>query len=201
MKPFVVLERMIYYDVVNDKRKRKGRNVMDLHKWEYWISKLELQPHPEGGFYKQTYRSNDEISDKEVSSQFDDKRFLYTSIYFLLRSQDVSHFHRLQSDELWYYHGGSPLTIHIIYRDGTYQEVKLGINLENGEVPQFLVPRDTIFGSNVANENTFSLVGCMVAPGFDFRDFELFTKQQLLDEFPEHVVIIDKLGYDRLPND
>ncbi len=55
---------------------------MDLHKWEYWISKLELQPHPEGGFYKQTYRSNDEISDKEVSSQFDDKRFLYTSIYF-----------------------------------------------------------------------------------------------------------------------
>ncbi|MBM7662055.1 putative cupin superfamily sugar epimerase [Bacillus mesophilus] len=156
---------------------------------DYWIEHLELQPHPEGGFYKATFTSIDELS---VS---DKKRKLYTSIYFLLRSEDISHFHRLTSDELWYFHGGSSLTIHTIDEQGEYKQIKLGLNLEAGEVPQALVRKNTIFGSSVVDENTFSLVGCMVSPGFDFEDFELFNQEQLLKEYPQHEEIIRLMAY------
>ncbi|MBP1963555.1 cupin domain-containing protein [Paenibacillus aceris] len=166
---------------------------------EYWISKLELVAHPEGGYYKRTFQAEETITDQELSVQFNGSRLLYTSIYFLLQSHDVSHFHRLKSDELWYYHAGSPLTIHVILEDGTYEEVKLGINLENGETPQYLVPKNSIFGSSVMVKNTFSLVGCMVAPGFDFQDFEMFTQEELLGQYPQHREVIMKLAYELLP--
>lgn len=174
---------------------------MNSNKPDYWITKLELDSHPEGGYYKSTYQSAERISDKELSVQLEGTRLLYTSIYFLLRSKEVSHFHRLKSDELWYYHAGSPLTVHIIHEDGTYEEVKLGINLDHGEVPQFLVPKNCIFGSSVMEEDTFSLVGCMVSPGFDFKDFELFTQKDLIEQYPQHQDIIEKLAYEKLPCD
>lgn len=167
---------------------------------EYWISKLELEAHPEGGYYKSTYQSKEQISDRELTVNYDDHRLLYTSIYFLLHSHDISHFHRLKSDELWYFHAGSSLTIHVIHVNGQYEEIKLGLNLEYGEVPQYLVPKNSIFGSSVMEENTFSLVGCMVSPGFDFKDFELFTQDQLHNKYPEHKEIINKLAYKVLPN-
>ncbi|MFD2613917.1 cupin domain-containing protein [Paenibacillus gansuensis] len=166
---------------------------------EYWIKHLGLEAHPEGGYYKSTYRSPEQISDKELSVTFNGPRHLYTSIYFLLESGDVSHFHRLKSDELWYYHGGSGLTVHVIHEDGTYEEVKLGMDLEKGERPQFLVPKHSIFGSSVMEKDTFSLVGCMVSPGFDFQDFELFTQKELLALYPQHKEIILKLAYEELP--
>src|SRR5690606_35519202 len=119
-----------------------------------------LEPHPEGGYYNQIF-----ASDIMVNTEQDKQRKLYTSIYFLLGSKDISHLHRIQSDELWYYHGGSSLTVHIIDELGEYKELKLGLNLESGEVPQVIVPKNSIFGSSVKEENTFSLVGCMVAPG------------------------------------
>ncbi|WP_082232188.1 cupin domain-containing protein [Halobacillus massiliensis] len=152
------------------------------------IDHLGLIPHPEGGFYKQTYHST--LGTNTPRGQ----RSLYTSIYFLLRSEDVSHFHRLQSDELWYYHGGSTLTVHMITPEGEYKQIKLGLNVARGEVPQFVVPRYTIFGSSVDEEDTFSFVGCMVSPGFDFKDFELFDKQELLDKYPEHRDVIERLA-------
>jgi len=152
-----------------------------------WINQLELVPHPEGGYYKSTYKS-DILVEREQG-----KRALYTSIYFLLRSEDISHFHRLQSDELWYFHAGSSLTIHMITPEGEYQEVSLGLDIEKGEVPQFVVPKHTIFGSSVKDANTFSLVGCMVSPGFDFLDFELFLQDDLLAEYPNHSEIIRKM--------
>ncbi|WP_077620475.1 cupin domain-containing protein [Bacillus sinesaloumensis] len=157
---------------------------------QYYISNLGLEPHPEGGFYKQTF-----ISDMVTHTEQDKERRLYTSIYFLLRSQDVSHLHRLQSDELWYYHGGSSLTVHIIDEKGDYKEVNLGLQLDQGEVPQILVPKHSIFGSSVKDKNTFSLVGCMVSPGFEFEDFELFTQEELLQEYPQHEEVIRKLAY------
>lgn len=152
-----------------------------------WTQYLDLQPHPEGGFYKSTYHS-----ELTVQCQQGD-RPLYTSIYFLLRSQDVSHFHRLQSDEIWYFHGGSSLTVHMITPRGLYEEVQLGLDIQNGEVPQFIVPKHTIFGSSVKQPNTFSLVGCMVSPGFDFADFELFEQEELLSQYPDYREIIKKL--------
>jgi len=163
------------------------------------ISKLGLSPHPEGGYYKRTYASGEQISDKELSVDFEGQRKLYTSIYFLLTSTDVSHFHRLKSDELWYFHAGSPLTIHIIHENGEYEEIQLGINLEKGEVPQALVPKNAIFGSSVMQEDTFSLVGCIVSPGFEFADFELFTQSTLLQKYPQHRDIIMKLAYEQIP--
>ena len=159
---------------------------------EQLIEQMQLQPHPEGGFYRSTLRA-DEMLTLERG-----ERPLYTSIYFLLRSQDISHLHRLQSDEIWYYHGGSALTIHMIHPDGTYEAKKLGLNIEAGEQPQIVVKKNAIFGSSVDAENTFGLVGCMVAPGFDFVDFELFTQQELLAKYPQHATVIKKMAYEQI---
>lgn len=171
---------------------------MDINEVHNWVSKLGLTPHPEGGYYKRTFESDEQITDKELSVNFEGQRKLFTSIFFLLTSDDVSHFHRLKSDELWYFHAGSPLTIHVINENGEYQELKLGLNLEKGEVPQILVKKNSIFGSSVMEKDTFSLVGCMVSPGFEFRDFELFTQDELLQKYPQHQDIIVKLAYKQL---
>ena len=150
------------------------------------INQLGVKPHPEGGFYKETYRSNDLC--------LEGTRNLKTVIYFLLRSEDVSHFHRIKSDEMWYYHAGSPLIVHSIDEEGKLKQQKLGVNFEKDEVPQYLVPKNTIFGSSVLDENSYSLVSCSVAPGFDFNDFELFKQHDLIKKYPEHVDIITKLA-------
>lgn len=173
---------------------------MQSNKVEYWVSNLGMSPHPEGGYYKETFQSEEQISDNELTVNFEGKRKLYTSIYFLLTSDDVSHFHRLKSDELWYYHGGSPLSIHVIDESGEYKEIKLGMNLAAGEVPQVLVKKNSIFGSSVLEMDTFSLVGCMVSPGFEFQDFELFTQKELMKDYPQHKEIIMKLAYQQLPS-
>lgn len=173
--------------------------MMNNNNADYWVSKLGLLPHPEGGYYKRTFESEERTSDEELTVDFDGKRKLYTSIYFLLTTNDVSHFHRLKSDELWYYHAGSPLTIHIIHGNGEYEEIKLGMNLDNGEVLQALVPKNSIFGSSVTEKDACSLVGCMVSPGFEFQDFELFTQAELLAQYPSHKEIIMKLAYEEIP--
>jgi uncharacterized protein len=166
---------------------------------QYFVSKLGLEPHPEGGFYKETFQSTEMITDQELTVQFEGQRKLYTSIIFLLTSNNVSHFHRLKSDELWYYHAGSPLTIHIIDEKGEYHGIHLGLNIDKGEVPQALVPKNSIFGSSIMDEDTFSLVGCMVSPGFEFKDFELFTQEDLLSKYPSCKDVIMKLAYEKIP--
>ncbi|MGE7998238.1 cupin domain-containing protein [Lysinibacillus sp. NPDC093190] len=159
---------------------------------QYFIEKLNLAEHPEGGYYISSFRAAEDMTVRDV------QRPIYTSIYFLLRSQDISHLHRLKSDELWYYHAGSPLTVHMIFPDGTYEAKKLGLNVEAGEVPQIAVPKNTIFGSSVEDADTFSLVGCMVAPGFDFEDCELFTQDELLTDYPQHEEVIRKMAYKKI---
>ncbi len=149
-----------------------------------WVEKLDLLPHPEGGFYKETYRSEQTIPGTE--------RQLMTGIYFLLTSKNVSRFHRIKSDELWFYHAGSPLLVHMLDENG-HTETPVGLDFKAGQTPQFLVPQNTIFGSSVLHDDSYSLVSCVVAPGFDFADFELFTKEELLPLFPEHEAIIERL--------
>lgn len=167
---------------------------------QYFVEKLGMEPHPEGGYYKRTFESEERITAQELTVNFDGNRKLYTSIYFLLGSNDISHFHRLKSDELWYYHAGSTLTVHIIDENGDYEAKQLGINLDKGEVPQVLVPKNAIFGSSVMDEGSFSLVGCMVSPGFEFLDFELFTQEELLVQYPQHKDVIMKLAYEVIPH-
>lgn len=150
----------------------------------YWVEKLEMLPHPEGGFYKETYRSEQSIPGTN--------RQLMTGIYFLLTSDNVSRFHRIKSDEMWFYHAGSPLIVHTLDENGHTQN-HVGLDFEAGQQPQFLVPKYTIFGSSVLLEDSYSLVSCVVAPGFDFADFELFSKEELLPLFPAHKAIIERL--------
>lgn len=144
------------------------------------IQSLGLLPHPEGGYYKETYRSIETI---------DGEQSLMTSILFLLTSENASNFHRIQSDEHWYFHEGSPLTVHVIGEIGHEKRV-LGLNYTDGQSPYQLVYKQEIFGSEVQDPNSYALVSCAVAPGFMFRDFELFSRQELLDKFPQYEEII-----------
>lgn len=149
----------------------------------YYIEKLEMIAHVEGTYYKETVLSED---------NFNEDKKLYSSIYFLLRTGEVSHFHRLTADEMWYYHDGEALTIYMISPSGEVITKQLGLDIEKGESPQVLVPKGYIFGSAMNNEG-FSLVGCMVAPAFTFDDFKLFERKELLEMYPEHKEIIEKL--------
>lgn len=149
-----------------------------------FIEHLQLDQHVEGGYYCSSYRS---------AKQFDDSRQLWTSIYFLLRTGEVSNFHRLTADEMWYFHAGQSLTIYMIDEDGELTTAKLGLDLVAGERPQFLVPKGCIFGSAM-NQAGFSLVGCMVSPGFTFEDFELFSQEDLLAKYPKHQSVIERLS-------
>jgi len=148
------------------------------------IQQLHLQPHPEGGWYAETYRSEQTLNDG--------KRNLLTSIYFLLTSENVSRFHRIKSDELWYFHEGSAVSVHTLDENG-HTIHQLGTNFEKGEQPYLLVKAHTIFGSSLDTPNSYALVSCVVAPGFDFADFELFSKEHLVADFSNCEWIIDKL--------
>ncbi|NVJ87216.1 MAG: cupin domain-containing protein [Algoriphagus sp.] len=153
---------------------------------DYLVKKLDLKVHPEGGFYVETYRSPLRIS---TSSG---ERNLETVIFFLLTSENVSKFHRIKSDEHWFWHEGSPLNIHILTEKG-HEILRLGPVDEIGNQPQQVVKADTIFGSSVAEPDSYALVSCVVSPGFDFQDFELFSTEELLTEFPNEKEIIRKL--------
>lgn len=161
--------------------------------FEEWKKLLDLQPHPEGGFYRRTEESSEKVS---LNGK---ERALYTSIYFLIREGNPSHFHRLTADEIWYYHAGESLSVHCIYPDGRFEEVRLGLDIANGERLHFTVPKGTIFGSSVPSG--YSLVSCLVAPGFEFSDFELFTQADLLKDYPHYHEIIEKLAYKKLPEE
>lgn len=161
---------------------------------DYYIENLNLQKHPEGGFYKETYRSFGKISSSINEDSFPDNRNYSTAIYFLLKGQQYSKFHRIQSDELWHFHAGSGATIHIIHPDSLYEAKYLGPDLQKGQEFQHAVPAQSWFGVTVDNPDSFLLASCSVSPGFDFRDFEMADPYQLKKAFPEHSAIIDQLS-------
>ena len=141
------------------------------------IDQLDLLPHPEGGFYRETYRSETRLNGTD--------RQLMTSIYFLLTGQNFSRFHRITSDETWYFHEGNTLLVHTIEGE-THTAHHLGLVNDAGNQPFLIVKGGTIFGSEVKDREGYALVSCAVAPGFDFADFELFTASDLLPRFPQH---------------
>ena len=160
---------------------------------EYYIKKLGLQKHPEGGWFKEVYRSSEEISGEHLPERFSGKRHHSTSIYFLLSSDTFSAFHRIKSDELWHFYEGSPVTIYMISGEGIYSEAVLGKKIENGEALQCVIPHGVWFGAKVNEPDSFCLVGCTVAPGFHFDDFELGSRIDLIEKYPEHNKIITLL--------
>lgn len=158
----------------------------------YWIQHLQLAPHPEGGFYREQYRSNIEISIKNLPIGYTAPRRIATSIYYLLRSEDISRLHRLRSDELWYFHTGSPIKIIYLDAEGKKHTNILGNNHEKAEHYSLLIPAGCIFCAEINTENSFTLVSCVVTPGFEFDDFEIFDKEDLIQAYPKHASLIEK---------
>lgn len=148
------------------------------------IGHLNLVAHPEGGYFKETYRSAEEIDSKQG------KRNIATNIYFLLKSGEKSAFHRLRSDEFWYFHQGSPLEVFIIFKNGELKREILGSDCLDNQKPQLLLPKGTWFAARCLNEQSYTLISCSVSPGFDFDDFELAERSALQKEYPEFTDII-----------
>jgi predicted cupin superfamily sugar epimerase len=136
-----------------------------------YIQHLQLIPHPEGGYYKETYRSPLQVS----VEGFDDDRSISTSIYFLLEKGQESALHRIKSDEIWFYQDGDSIEIIELDENNTEIITCLGKNITQGEVLQHVVKAGRWFGSRLKPESSFCLVACQVSPGFDFRDFELLN--------------------------
>jgi len=154
------------------------------------VKQLGLLPHPEGGFYSETYRS---AGGYDLTGEIKGYRSYSTAIYFLLTKGNFSALHKIKSDEVWHFYLGDPVHIHSINPEGEYRCTILGNDFSKGEIPQYVVPAAWWFGSESVGETGYSLVGCTVAPGFDFADFELAVKEDLAMKFPGLQSIIKRL--------
>ena len=165
-----------------------------MEKAEFWIEKLTLLPHPEGGFYRETYRNPDSYS-FTGATPFNGPRSYATAIYYLLRGTDRSKLHRIHSDELWFFHAGDPLTVHFFPEEGEPASFTLGLAPDKGQLLQGTVPAESWFGACCENprEENYALVSCVVAPGFDFSDFAFADRETLQKKFPRHAKIIERL--------
>jgi uncharacterized protein len=160
----------------------------------HWIEHLNLQPHPEGGYYRETYRAQLTLPQSALPDHGGD-RTACTAIYFLLAGAQFSAFHRIRSDEMWHFYAGSGLIVHVITPVGEYQQRYLGSHTEHGEQFQAVVPAGCWFGSSLRDsaDDRYALAGCTVAPGFDFADFEMATRSELLAQYPQHRALIERL--------
>jgi predicted cupin superfamily sugar epimerase len=158
---------------------------------QYWINHLGLSPHPEGGYYRATYKSELTIARSALPSSYQGDRSASTAIYFLLDEGNFSAFHRIASDEVWHFYAGSSLVVYVIDPEGSYSELHLGGDA--GELFQAVVKAGCWFASRVNDVAGFALVGCTVAPGFEFADFELGVRSELIRTFPAHRKLIEEL--------
>jgi uncharacterized protein len=154
------------------------------------IRELALRPHPEGGFYAETFRSEIAVE----SGVHDGSRSASTAIYFLLRSGDFSALHRVRSDEVWHHYHGDSLELVMLHEDGRVQNVRLGSDLSRGERPQWVVPANVFQAARpFPGAHGYALCGCTVAPGFEFRDFSMPTRAELVSRFVAHAELVSAL--------
>lgn len=160
----------------------------------FWVEKLGLIAHPEGGYFKETYRADGAI---KIGPPFSGERSYSTAIYFLLKRGQVSKLHRIKSDEMWHFYSGSSVTISAIESDGSLKKYLLGPDYEKGERFQVMIKAGAWFGASVnavqGDKLAYSLVGCTVAPGFAFEDFEMGDRGKLLGEYPKLKEVIEVL--------
>ena len=159
----------------------------------YWVSALSLTPHPEGGFFKETYRSSDTIPAGAFGDRFSGSRNASTGIYYLLESGDFSAFHRIRSDEMWHFYAGGALELHVLH-EGRLQVTRIGRDVHAGESLQYVVPAGAWFAATPTDGTAYSLLGCTVSPGFDFADFEMADPTALSREYPEFAHVISRLS-------
>ncbi|MFM0096952.1 cupin domain-containing protein [Paraburkholderia nemoris] len=156
------------------------------------IRRFDLKPHPEGGFFSETYRSVESVRRDDGSTQ---TRSASTAIYYLLCDGAHSAWHRIKSDEVWHFYAGEPLNVHVFDETGTLTTHTLGNALTHSDaVFQAVVPAGLWFAAECADPATFALVGCTVAPGFEFSEFELADVEALKARHPQHAAFIERLG-------
>jgi len=163
------------------------------HDSSFWITKLNLQPHPEGGVFREVFRAGGKIPRSALDGDVRGDRSFSTAIQFLLRAGELSVFHRLRFDELWCFCEGEPLILHILSGTRGYSSVRLGPRAETGEVFLAGVAGGDWFAAEVGAPDGYSLVGCIVAPGFEYADFEIARRRELLHEFPRNADLITRL--------
>jgi len=150
------------------------------------IELLKLKPHPkEGGFFSETYRADETISADFLPPRYTGPRAFGTCIYYLLTPTTFSAMHRLQSDEIFHFYLGDPVEILQLLPNGTGKTVMLGADLRAGTQPQVVVPRGVWQGSRLVAGGKFALLGCTVAPGFDFADYEDARRDDLVRNYPQ----------------
>lgn len=162
---------------------------------KYWIEKLNLRQHPEGGFFTEIYRSKRYVHLPE----YDGPRSVCTAIYYLLIGDQFSFFHRIKSDEIWHFYAGSGLSLHVIEETEEEEEektrlmdIRLGSNIYNNEKFQAVINSGSWFAASVIDHDSYSLVGCTVSPGFEYRDWEIGQMQTLSRLYPQYKSVIEK---------
>ncbi len=155
------------------------------------VKLLGLVPHPEGGFYRETFRANARVGTRDDRAE----RTASTAIYFLLPAGTFSALHRVRSDEVWHHYDGDALDLHTIDASGAHAVARLGRDWDAGERPQLIVPAG-VWQAAVPVGRAWSLCGCTVAPGFDFADFEMPSRRELVARLPDQRELIEKLSRD-----
>jgi predicted cupin superfamily sugar epimerase len=166
---------------------------MATHSAGFWIDHLQLTSHIEGGAFKEIYRSDTVFSREQLPGHFTESRNACTHIYFLLQKNQFSAFHRIRSDELWHFYDGDPLIVYEIDKQENLQEHLLGKNVLTGQHLFCVIRAGNWFAARLADGGDYTLTGCTVSPGFDFADFELAKKDELITEYPQHDVLISQL--------
>ena len=163
---------------------------MKINSANEWIEQLGMLRHPEGGYYKEVYRSLEILTGDALPLRFGGNRSFSTSIYYLLMKGEYSRFHSINSDEIWHFYDGLPMELIVIDPMGKLEKKRIGLNPESGVLPQLTILHGHWFAAHPLG--AYSLVGCTVAPGFDFTDFKLAERKSLIAAFPQHKIIIEQ---------
>jgi hypothetical protein len=167
--------------------------ITNIRDHKYWVDKLSLIPHREGGHFREIYRAEGMIAVKS-NDEHVVMRNHSTAIYFLLSSREINALHRIKSDEVWHFYDGSPLAVYEIDAGGDLKKHMLGLDADKGEMPVIIIRSGNWFCAEVVGEDSYTLAGCTVSPGFDFADFELAVKEKLISEYPQHEQFIRKFA-------
>lgn len=158
----------------------------------HWIDTLGLGPHPEGGYYRETYRSGDHLRAADLAARFGSSHCMATAIVYLLEQGDFSAFHRIRSDEVWHHYDGGDLRLHVLGANGDYREYLVGTGSSDA-LPQAMVPAGHWFAVEPVDGTPYALAGCTVSPGFEFADFEMADCSALCRRYPARADLIRRL--------
>jgi uncharacterized protein len=158
------------------------------------IDRLQLMPHPsEGGYFRETYRAPLRFMPQALPPEYDGERSASTAIYYLLTPDTFSALHRVKSDEVFHFYAGDTIEMLQLWPDGNGKTVHIGNDLAAGLAPQLVVPAGVWQGCRLVSGGRWALMGCTVAPGFDYSDFEIGLRSELLDQYPDHAAMITAL--------